>query len=147
MKELIYNPLDSLVFLTNRVGRLLINAIEKKSKVKRPTIVKSDMELLVNLWKGDGVRQQDLAASVIKDKTTITRALTRMERENLVVRIPDEQDKRIKRIYLTHKGKQLKQYFVPLAYDIIANATEELSAEELDVCKRVLVKMYNKLNI
>lgn len=147
MKEVTYNPFDSLVFLTSRVGRLLINCIEKRSKIERPNIVKSDMELMVILWKKDGLSQQDLAESVIRDKGTITRTLTRMERENLVIRVPDEQDKRTKRIYLTHKGKQLKEYLVPLAYNIISEATVQLTEEEIEVCKKVLVKMYNKLNI
>lgn len=146
MEKLVYNPFDSLVFLTNRVGRLLTNTIEKRSTNILPTLKKADMGLLVNLWMKDGVRQQDLASSIIKDKGTIARAVSRMERENLVVRVSDEQDKRIKRIYLTNKGKEMKNCLIPLASDIIAQATEELDAEEIEICKKVLIVMYNKLN-
>ena len=146
MEEIIYNPFDSLVFLTNRVGRLLTNTIEKRSITILPNLKKADMGLLVNLWMKDGVRQQDLASSIIKDKGTIARAINRMERENLVVRVSDEQDKRTKRIYLTNKGKEMKNCLIPLASEIIAQATEELNAEEIEVCKKVLIVMYNKLN-
>lgn len=102
--------------------------------------------VLVDLWMKDGVRQQDLAVSIIKDKATIARALRNLEEQNLVVRIPDEQDKRTKRIYLTHKGKLMQGEMLPHAKQVVEEASTEISTEELNTCKRVLEKMYLKLN-
>lgn len=106
----------------------------------------TQMGVIVDLWMKDGVRQQDLAVSSIKDKGTIARALAHMERQNLLVRIPDENDKRNKRIYLTHKGKNLKEKLVPHANTATLNACEGISEEDIVICKKVLAKMYHNLN-
>lgn len=141
------NPHDSLVFLTNRVGRLLSNEIRKQleSEDDLQTIQPYHIGILVDLWSQDGVRQQDLAVSTIKDKGTITRTLNFLEKENLVVRVTDRSDKRNKRIYLTHKGKELEERLLPYAQRTISEATTGISQEELRVCKDVLAKLYMNL--
>lgn len=102
--------------------------------------------VLVDLWREDGVRQQDLAVSIIKDKGTIARALDSMERQNLVVRVTDPNDKRNKRIYLTHKGKAVRHELFPHAEAVINKASEDISEEEMAICQKVLAKVYQNLN-
>lgn len=104
------------------------------------------MGVMVDLWMKDGVRQQDLAVATIKDKGTIARALAQLEQHNLLVRVPDENDKRNKRIYLTHKGKALKQELIPHAKAATEDACVGIPEEDLTTCKRVLVQMYHNLN-
>ena len=103
------------------------------------------MGILVDLWQQDGVRQQDLAVSTIKDKGTIARALDALERDNVLVRVPDPADKRTNRIYLTHKGKMLKELLLPQARKVEADVLAGLSEDDLQACKRVLVHIYRKL--
>ena len=141
------DPHDSLVFLTNRVGRLLSNEVRKKLEEEEgpQALQPTHIGVLVDLWAQDGVRQQDLAVSTIKDKGTITRTLNILEQENLVVRVTDRSDKRNKRIYLTHKGKELEHQLLPYAQRAIAGATSGISQEELCICKKVLARLYKNL--
>lgn len=141
------DPHDSLVFLTNRVGRLLSNEVRKKLEEEEgpQALQPTHIGVLVDLWAQDGVRQQDLAVSTIKDKGTITRTLNILEQENLVVRVTDRSDKRNKRIYLTHKGKELEHRLLPYAQRAIASATSGISQEELSICKKVLARLYRNL--
>jgi len=141
-----YDPYESLIFLTNRVGRLLANQIRKESTHPDFPRLFPHMGVLVDLWMKDGVRQQDLAVATIKDKGTITRSITTMEQMNIVVRIPDAQDKRNKRIYLTHKGKELRSELLPYAEAVIESATTGIPPEEVRTCKKVLQQMYLQLN-
>lgn len=104
------------------------------------------MGILVDLWTRDGVRQQDLASTSIRDKANIARALNALEQQNILVRTPDPKDKRIKRIFLTHKGRELKEKLLPMAYSAMENAVEDIDREEIEVCKNVLKKMYQNLN-
>ncbi len=108
-------------------------------------IVPHHMGILVDLWARDGVRQQDLAVSTIKDKATIARALDSLEQKNILVRVTDPNDKRNKRIYLTHKGKELQAHIWPHAQAVLQEASEGISAEEMDCCRQVLEKLYLKL--
>lgn len=141
-----FDPLDSLIFLTNRVGRLLSNCIRGRAKLEDIDLLPTHMGVLVDLWVQDGLRQQDLALSAIKDKGTIARAIDSLERENMVVRVPDEKDKRNKRIYLTYRGRALQEKLHPHAMDTLSEATDGIPEEELRICKSVLHRMYNKLS-
>ena len=104
------------------------------------------MGVLSDLWKKDGIRQQDLAIALIKDKATIARTISYLEQKNILVRVADEQDKRTKRIYLTHKGKSLKQKLIPIAEATVEDALVGVSAEELNICNQVLGRIYENLN-
>ena len=75
MTEKKIDPFESIIFLTNRVGRLLSNHIRLRAKKEKIHLVSSHMGVLVDLWVKDGLRQQDLAVSAIKDKGTIARAI------------------------------------------------------------------------
>lgn len=140
-----YNHQESLIFLTNRIGRMLAAQMRKKKVLQQYDLMPQDIGLLVDLWSEDGLKQQDLAFSIIKDKATITRMLDRLEEKNIVVRVPDAVDKRTKRIYLTHKGKQLEQEVWPSAQEVVAHATSDISENDLKVCKKVLFQIYQHL--
>ena len=48
---------QSLIFLTNRVGRLLANEIRLYSGMEEYGLMPHHMGILSDLWKEDGVRQ------------------------------------------------------------------------------------------
>jgi DNA-binding MarR family transcriptional regulator len=144
MQELC-DPLDNLVFLSNRVGRLLANAIRREADFEAWGVKSHHMGLLVDLWRKDGLRQQDLAISVIKDKANITRLLDHLASVGLIERLPDEQDKRIKRIFLTERGRAMQEHFWPVAAAVVERAVAEVSPEDLAICKDVLRNIYRHL--
>lgn len=147
MAQTTHDLADSLIFLTNRVGRLLSNEVRKRLGREEDAHILQPhhINVLVDLWMQDGVRQQDLAVSTIKDKGTIARILDFLERKNLVVRVTDRADKRNKRIYLTHEGKKMKHELMPHAESVTDGASTGIREEDLDICRKVLVKIYNNL--
>jgi DNA-binding MarR family transcriptional regulator len=140
------DPFQSLIFLTNRVGRLLVKHVRDRYPDGNEMPATPHMGILVDLWMQDGVRQQDLAISLIKDKATIARAINSLEKSGLVDRIADEQDKRTKRIHLTSRGKALKGRLWPLTEKVVEEALIDIPEEEAGICRRVLVKMFQNLN-
>jgi len=136
---------QSLIFLTNRLGRLLANEARKRTDMEAHGLMPHHMGILADLWKKDGVRQQDLVVSIIKDKATIARALVMLEEANIVVRVPDEHDKRNKRIYLTHRGKALKQKLLPRALELEEEIAQQLDEKEYQTCLKVLEQIQDIL--
>lgn len=136
---------QSLIFLTNRVGRLLANEIRLHSGVEEHGLLPHHMGILSDLWKEDGVRQQDLVVSIIKDKATVARALSFLEKLNILVRVTDSSDKRNKRIYLTHKGKALKDKISPKARELESKIAQQLDPDEYATCMNVLKNIYRIL--
>ncbi|GAB5551665.1 MAG: MarR family winged helix-turn-helix transcriptional regulator [Saprospiraceae bacterium] len=145
-EEKIQYPFKSLVFLTNRVARLLTQRIWQRVDAEEVEILPQHMGVLSDLWQQDGVRQQDLAVALIKDKATIARTIQFLEQKNILVRVADQQDKRNKRIYLTHKGKSLQEKLIPHAADTVEEATAEIAPEDLKICIQVLNRIYKNLN-
>ena len=76
-------------------------------------LTRAQWVLLKRLHDEDGQMHNDLALITDRNKTSLTRLIHTMERKELVVRISDEQDKRINRIYLTAKGKSIYQQTKP----------------------------------
>jgi len=136
----------NLGFLTNRIGRLVANLLKDqlgKDEFDMPTHC---IGILADLWEQDGIIQQDLAISIVKDKATIARALELMEKKNIIVRIKDEKDKRNKKIFLTYKGNQLQNQVLFHGDAIVKIAKKGIAKEEMEQCLNTLEKIYNNLN-
>lgn len=138
----ILKPEDSFGFLMNRAGRALSNKLREKLAKTGLELPLEHLIILFHLWNQDGRSQKDIVDRVFKDKTTITRALDSLEKLNLLLRIPDESDKRSKRIFLTHKGKELKKMVMPIALETNYNAIADIPVKHLEICKAVLIKIY-----
>ncbi len=104
------------------------------------------MGLLADLMNNDGLRQQDLAISTIKDKGTVARALKQLETAGLINREVDPEDRRQKRIKLTEKAHRMWTYVHDHADYAICCAKKDIPPEELAVCTSVLNKIYHNLH-
>jgi DNA-binding MarR family transcriptional regulator len=78
-------------------------------------------------------------------KTTITRAIHNMEKDNLLVRIPSDKDKRVNLIYLTHKGKTLQDELVKSSGEIYLRAIQGITNSNLKATCKVLNKIIENL--
>ena len=68
-----------------------------------------------------------------------------MESRNLVVRIPDRNDKRIKLVYLTPLGKAHKEELFNIIQTFNDELVEDIPKENLDSCLLILDGIIEKL--
>lgn len=141
-----YKIENALGFLMNRSGRMMGKTLMRKFEEKGFDFSGGEWPILVHLWIQDGRYQKEFSEMMCRDKGTIARIIQGMERENLVVRIADESDKRSKRIFLTHKGKNLKDELIPLALETTLEAVQDIPEEEIFICKKVLKKIFENLS-
>ena len=134
-----------LGFLTNRVGRLMGIHLKNDLGDEDFDLPGHCIGILADLWEQDGIIQQDLAISLVKDKATIARALDLMEKKNIIVRIKDEKDKRNKKIFLTYKGNQLQGKVLFHGDGLLKDLKKSISVEEMETCLQVLGKIYDNL--
>jgi len=64
--------------------------------------------LLQELWQEDGMTQRELIDRLSVEPPTVTGILQRLEREGFLTRRPDEENRRIQRVYLTDAGRKLE---------------------------------------
>lgn len=143
--NLVESPRDNLIYLTNRVGRQLSRLLLEQMEFEGFLPQSTHMGLMADLMEKDGVRQQDLAISTIKDKGTVARALGGLEHARIIRREIDTRDRRQKRIYLTAKGKRMWQYASANADRTMATATKNIKPEDFSTCIDVLQRVYENL--
>jgi DNA-binding MarR family transcriptional regulator len=86
--------------------------------------------LLMELWRGDGQTQAELAEALAVEPPTITKMLQRMEAAGLVQRKPHPEDRRAQLVYLTARGKRLQQKVDKLWTQLANRAVAGLSARQ-----------------
>jgi len=141
-----FNPYNHFGFLTGRVSRLIDYKVETEKTKRRYSFPSSCMGILANLWAQDGIKQQDLADDMVRNKSSITKMILALEKDGLVERKIDKKDKRQKRIYLTKEGKEFKRHIIKKAIKGEKRATAGLKEEEVEIAKKVLQTMYSNLN-
>jgi DNA-binding MarR family transcriptional regulator len=140
-----FNIQENLSYLLTRVVRASINRLQKSFVTAGQDVTVEQWMLLVLLWIRDGQHQQQLADALGKDRTTVTRLIDGLEKQNLLIRIPDTESQRQKLIYLTYKGRELEQTLMPLEYENTLRQEFGIAAEDLAICKKVLKNVFDNL--
>ena len=131
---------ESLGFIISRTNLKLSNYLTRKFKPY--DITPEQWGLLNRLWEKDGISQKELSETSIKDQTTITRILDKLERKGLVKRQTSPDDRRSFLIFLTDTGRSLEDKLVPIAYETLDEALQGLSEEEIKQLKILLNKIF-----
>jgi len=99
--------------------------------------------LLMQLYLADekGLTPSECAERADVTKATITGLLDGLERDGLVRRLPDVTDRRMLRLQLTDKGRDLLSQMLP---DHFCRTTD-LMANLTDSEKKTLIKLLNKV--
>lgn len=101
--------------------------------------------LLKRLKDMNGESQHNLAFLTNRDKASLTRLLTTMEKKNLVERIPSESDQRINHIYITKHGERTLKETLPIVEEMIREMQQGIAEEERMAVIGILKKMMNNI--
>jgi DNA-binding MarR family transcriptional regulator len=137
--------LESLGCLIFRVNRLMVNLLSRRFKEASHNITVEQFQILLHLWERDGLLQSDLVVCTQKDKASLARTLDIMERKNLIVRIIADTDRRQKRVYLTNKGKKLKDVLAPQAIGQHMEYLAILGEDNAEIIRGILKQLIEKL--
>jgi len=88
-----------------------------------------------------GKRQDDFTKALKKDKTTVARAMAKLEEADLIRRETDPEDHRAYRIYPTKKAEAILQQIDNIMIDLNNILTKDLTGEEQKTLLRTLQKM------
>ena len=98
------------------------------------------------IWQLKNPSHKNLSEFCLKDKTSISRIVDTLEKKNLVMRVNDQLDQRIKRVVLTREGKQLFNHVVPIMEKTREEVRQGISDSEIDAFKRVLIQINKNMN-
>ena len=133
-----------LVFaiLNGKVSTAINRKLSRNFRQEGIEITPEQWTILLSLWEKDGVTQQELCYATFKDKPSMTRLIDNMERQHLVVRISDKNDRRTNLIHLTKTGRELERKAYKIANATLEQALDGLTMEELKIGQEVLRKVF-----
>jgi len=139
-----YNKIidQSIGYLVGRLSRAIIKRLSKKFQDAGIDVSYEQWSILVHLYRQDGQTQQSLARTVVKDKAAITRLLNGLEKKNIVLRIPDRNDKRSNLVYLTNKAKELKPHLVGFVEEMLDEAGQGIDPDEMTRCRATINSIF-----
>lgn len=101
--------------------------------------------ILMLLNQHGGVSLSELSEHADREKTTMTRMVDGLESRNMVIRVPDRQDRRQKLIYLTNSGREKVAEIQKLKPSMLDIATAGINKKEMDQCIAILQKVVDNL--
>lgn len=133
-----------LGFLIHDVSRLRRSAFDRC--LKPLNVTRSQWWVLAYLSREDGMTQTQLAVELDLGRVGIGGLLDRLEKSGLIRRDPDPNDRRVNRVFLEPKSKQLIARIRKLSHrmneEILSDLTEaklETTIAALDSMKRHLL--------
>ena len=137
---------EKFPYLLQQSALLLRRNLESLMDAESHPINLEAFKVLVVLWHEDGLSQNRLCELGSSEKHTITRVVNKLEKESLVVRVPDQLDGRSKLVFLTHQGKALFEPTKAIAIKNLTKGLKGVNREELEVCRRVLKQIVSNLS-
>ena len=135
---------EYLPYLVNRVGWLLVTDFGQNTLARHQLSI-AMWRVLAVLADDDGQRQIDVAASTSIDVSTLSRVVTRMVKMGLVSRTRSATSNREVTVRLTPKGAAILARIIPHAIELERRAILGVPAEDLNIIRRSLRRMYQNL--
>jgi DNA-binding MarR family transcriptional regulator len=113
-----------LGFLVHDVSRLRRRVVDKA--LKPLEVTRSQWWVLAFLSRSDGMSQVALADELDLGKVALGQLIDRLEKTGFVARRADEEDRRVKRVFLTRRGQSL-----------IARVRESVTVTEKEILEKI----------
>jgi DNA-binding MarR family transcriptional regulator len=102
-------------------------------------------EFLLYLYHEDGVSQETLAKFLKVSKATSARAVQSLEKEGYIIRQRDEKDQRAYKVYLTEKGKEMREIIFKKLNSFKDILFSDFTLEEKEIFRLLIRKASIKL--
>ncbi|MDB5507651.1 MAG: transcriptional regulator, MarR family [Hyphomicrobiales bacterium] len=132
-----------LVFQLIETSRLLQTYVDHRAKEHGST--RAQWGVLGRLRRQEGLTQVDLAGQLELQPISLVRLLDRLVEQGYLERRSDAQDRRVKRLYLTARGRQVVAELDPLGDEIRHSVLEGFSIEAMQDVRNMLVTIKDRI--
>ncbi|MCM1026136.1 MAG: MarR family transcriptional regulator [Roseburia sp.] len=123
----------------NNISRC--QAMYRKKTIAAEDLCPNHYVFVLAICREPGRSQDELAASICLDKSTVARTLAHLEKCGYITRVPNEKDRRQYLVYPTEKMQDILPKVLQANREWNARLTESIPEEELEVFHRVLAAM------
>jgi len=109
-------------------------------------LTKEQFVVLKKLHDQDGLNQNELAFLTYRDKSSLARLLSKMEKKEYITRKQDLEDKRVNLVFLTKKGSAIFHKTKPVVKKIIGQMENSISKTEKNQIIAILKKVQTNIS-
>ena len=136
-------PNDRLAHLVKDATRTLLRALQMR--LTEHAVSLGHWTFLRILWEKDGMTQRELSEQAGVMEPTTFSAVQAMERLGYVTRRQLAGNKKKNFIFLTAKGRQLKDKLVPLAEEVNEIAVRNVAPDDIATTRKTLLTILENL--
>jgi DNA-binding MarR family transcriptional regulator len=136
-------PNDRLAHLVKHAARGFARALQMR--LAEHAVSYGHWSFLRILWESEGLTQRQLSGQAGVMEPTTFSALNAMERLGYVVRKPSPTSRKEIHVYLTRRGRGLKNKLVPLAEEVNEVALREVATADIAATRRTLLAFIENL--
>lgn len=136
---------SSLGFLLSKGTQTLYRQLNRNFNSLSNDITFEQWSIMKLLFYCDGKSQNEIAENTFKDKVSIAKIIDILEKNELVYRTFDDKDRRVKRVFLTEKGKKKVPELKTIADRTIIEAFNNVSKNDLESFRKVLTLIVKNL--
>ncbi len=108
-------------------------------------ITPEQFTVLAALVEHGGLYQRQVCAITLKDRANITRMVSILESQGLVIRRIESQGRQIRKAEITDKGREVYEKALPAILEIWAKTVEDIDEDEMNACFLTLQKIKENL--
>lgn len=135
--------IDSLGYQIGLLNRLYDRCLQEA--LKEFGVAPGQFAPLVMLFEEDGLTQAELCRRINVEQPTMANTLERMERDGLIRRKADSDDRRRAHVFLTARAKEIQAQVMEAARAVSNRTVAHLSAGEQDDMFRLVARMVDNL--
>ena len=136
---------QNLGYLLSRTASLLDLMFQRSINEKGYSVTVHQWRILQKLYDSNGLSQVELGKLLDKNGPNVTRILDIMEKNDLICRNTDPEDRRKFLIHLTAKGREMKEKIAPLSRSSREKALKNISQGDLKKLREVLNRIYENM--
>jgi len=110
-------------------------------------LTKEQMIVLKKLHDQDGLNQNELAFLTLRNKSSLTRLLSKMENKKYILRNQCKKDKRINKVYITDLGREIFQKSRPTIKYMMDTVEHNISTKEKEQIINILKKIQSNFDL
>lgn len=133
-------------YWVNHLGFQLRRHLERGFAAQGYKITAEEWAMLLILNKHEALSPSDLSRLTLRDTTTVSRLIDRLERKELIARMRIREDRRIVDIQMTAAGRALFADLAVIAKAVIQSSLAGFSEPDIQLVTRLLHKMSQNLS-
>lgn len=107
----------------------------------------SEIALILKLYDSEGCSQDEMANNLYLDKAVVTRVIKTLEEKELIYRNQDAIDRRLKRLYLTDKGRSLEPFIKGVVNKLLAFLAKDMDPKQVELLMEGFTNLSKKLSV